>query len=220
MVVKSWLSNFINKLINNIVNTNIEEVSDMRNFDHAFEFTVKNEGGYVNHEYDIGKETYMGISRYYNARWDGWDIIDSQKNKDDFPNNLRHAYGLTESVKDYYEDHYWNNINGDNITNLSVAVKLFDMAVSLGVKKANEYIQESLFALGEDIVADGITGPVTINSLNKILQDRRNIVRIIDMLYAYHTMHYINLALRKPKQKVFIKGWVTRANHKFKLHIR
>ena len=153
---KSWLNNFIKNFLKKFVDTNIEEDKMESNYayNQAFEFTVNNEGGYSNHEKDLGKETYMGISRYYNPQWNGWEIIDNKKQSKTFPNNLRHAPGLIQSVKDYYKLYYWDAINGDDITNLPIAVKIFDMAVFLGVKKTVEYLQECLFVFNGDIKID------------------------------------------------------------------
>jgi len=185
-------------------------------FNLAFDFTVSNEGGYSNHADDLGKETYMGISRYYNPRWDGWNIIDEKRKENDFPKNLSHAVGLTENVKSYYRIHYWEVMNCDKIDIDEISIKLFDMAVSLGTRKAGEYLQECLFVLNGDIVVDGICGKHTVKALNDALSYQGNDKRIEDMLYSYHTIHYINLCLKRPKQRVFIRGWMSRSNRRYR----
>jgi lysozyme family protein len=48
----------------------------MANFETAFKITDKLEGFYANHHFDNGGETYRGVARKHNKRWDGWIIID------------------------------------------------------------------------------------------------------------------------------------------------
>ena len=51
----------------------------MANFDIEFDKLIFTEGGYVNDPDDAGGETYLGISRKHNPKWDGWKKIDSFK---------------------------------------------------------------------------------------------------------------------------------------------
>lgn len=51
----------------------------MATFNDAFKKLVKTEGSYVCDSDDSGGETYRGISRRYNPKWEGWNIIDTYK---------------------------------------------------------------------------------------------------------------------------------------------
>ena len=51
----------------------------MADFHKALKRTAKYEGGYVNDPADAGGETYKGISRRANPKWDGWQLIDAHK---------------------------------------------------------------------------------------------------------------------------------------------
>ena len=41
--------------------------------------TLETEGGYVNDPSDSGGETYCGIARNSNPKWEGWKIVDAHK---------------------------------------------------------------------------------------------------------------------------------------------
>ena len=51
----------------------------MATFEDAYKKVVKVEGSYVCDSDDSGGETYKGISRRYNPKWEGWPIIDNYK---------------------------------------------------------------------------------------------------------------------------------------------
>lgn len=105
----------------------------MANFEEAYLRTCKFEGGYANNPADTGGETYKGISRKNNPKWEGWSIIDSYKKKSNFPKNLDSDTKLQELVKSCYRENYWNPVKGDNIRNQKVANDMYDMAVNAGV---------------------------------------------------------------------------------------
>jgi lysozyme family protein len=106
----------------------------LTSFEIAYKRTKKFEGGYVNDPDDNGGETYNGISRRANPNWAGWKIIDEQKKKPDFPNNLKERkQELDELEKDLYKKNYWDPIWGDRIKDQRVANDMFDTAVNMGV---------------------------------------------------------------------------------------
>ena len=53
----------------------------MADFTKAYALTAAYEGGYVDDPEDAGGETYRGISRRYHPSWQGWQIIDTLKNR-------------------------------------------------------------------------------------------------------------------------------------------
>lgn len=56
----------------------------MADFKKALGLILKNEGGYVFDRDDSGGETYKGIARNMNSKWDGWVIVDIFKKTDRF----------------------------------------------------------------------------------------------------------------------------------------
>ncbi len=53
----------------------------MANFEQAYDKMMEDEGGYVLHEVqgDRGGQTYAGIARKMNPKWEGWQHIDYQE---------------------------------------------------------------------------------------------------------------------------------------------
>lgn len=113
----------------------------MADFNIAYQRTLKFEGGYVNDPKDSGGETYKGISRKNNPKWSGWAIVDSYKNKPNFPKNLNSDTKLQELVKECYRDNYWKPVWGDRIKNQRVADDVYDSGVNLGPAMSIKLLQ-------------------------------------------------------------------------------
>jgi len=102
-------------------------------FDIAYARTADFEGGYDNDPLDTGGETYYGISRKAHPNWDGWKLIDEQKKKSGFPDNLKLIRSqLIASEKKLYKTQYWDKVWGDRIKNQTVANDMYDTAVNMG----------------------------------------------------------------------------------------
>lgn len=84
-----------------------------------------------------------------------------------------------------------------------IAVKTFDMAVNMGEKRAIKLLQR---AAGCD--EDGQIGPVTLASV-KVWDANTLLNRLVHVQREFYTM----LAETKPSNKVFLKGWLARANY-------
>ena len=79
----------------------------MANFNIAFELTSKAEGGYANSKYDVGGETWRGISRVYHPNWQGWQIIDQYKSQyKNFVDYLWKDKQLNQLVFDFYKQNF------------------------------------------------------------------------------------------------------------------
>ena len=97
----------------------------MTNFDIAYSFTAKWEGGYVNHPDDPGGETMKGITKR-TATAHGYN--GPMKSIPD------------ELVKQIYRKSYWDAAGCPNHP-LPVAVALFDAAVNCGVTRAVTWLR-------------------------------------------------------------------------------
>lgn len=157
----------------------------------ALEFTLKWEGGYVDHPSDPGGPTNKGIT---------------QKNY----NAYRIAKGLpTKDVKfiedtemmEIYSETYWKPSEADSMI-LPLAIVHFDTAVLFGVSGAVEFLQEAL-----GITADGIFGPQTESEL-RANNNKETALKIIDGRIAYHHSR----VRQNSSQEIFLEGWVNRAN--------
>jgi len=130
----------------------------MADFIVAYKDTIRNEGGYTNNSKDSGKETYKGISIVHNPHWKGWDIVHSELKKMGLSNtvdihstvlntinkNLEQIEELQSLVKSLYKTKYWDKLNLDNETSQEVANKVFDIAVKMGVKTAENFYKEAM----------------------------------------------------------------------------
>ena len=108
----------------------------MANFNLAFLLIKHSEGGYANDPTDRGGETYVGISRKFWPQWSGWKTIDQYKLKNGFPLNLRDDVELSNLVKKFYKENFWDKIKGDFLNSQKIANLLLDAAVNEGITPA------------------------------------------------------------------------------------
>lgn len=170
-------------------------------FLRAFEYTLQNEGGYVDDPNDSGGKTKFGISMNFlkSSFKNGSIYADIDHNGTINDNDI---YVLNEDhAKQLYFLEFWKKV--EKIPHDVLAIKVFDAAVNIGLAKAIKPLQRLL-----NVKADGIVGPKTIqairtNNVNKILQ------QYIDLLKTY----YYKVAFwNKPKSEKFLKGWLKRAS--------
>ncbi len=129
----------------------------MADFTPAYEAMLEHEGGYVFDKDDPGGETYRGVARKIHSKWDGWTIIDILRTERGFPANLDKSADLQQSVRRFYENNFWDKINGDKIENQEVAASIFDFAVNTGVGTSAGLAQMVVGA-----TTDGVIGPERI----------------------------------------------------------
>lgn len=117
----------------------------MAKFDEEFDKVILVEGGYVNDRDDSGGETYLGISRKNNAKWDGWKKIDAVKKQYGTKNinsRLKKDTSIIKSAKIYYKQHYWDVLELDDIPSQNIAHQLFDTCVNCGKTTAIRIAQQ------------------------------------------------------------------------------
>lgn len=95
-------------------------------FDKAFDFTMKWEGGYVNDPNDPGGETKYGISK---RSYPDIDIKNLTKDR----------------AKILYRQDYWEALNCHK-TPWPINIVLFDFGVNLGVSRAKKYYKTTPIA--------------------------------------------------------------------------
>jgi lysozyme family protein len=189
----------------------------MANFEQAYDIVIGYEGGYVNDPDDFGGETYMGISRRYNPQWEGWNVIDDfkQAHPNDFPEGLELDDDLEYEVGKFYEMNYWDKMLLDDVNSQRIAEELMEIAVNMGVETATTFLQMGLnyFSeneeLFEELDADGIFGPLTLNALqtySKHYDDEP----LLKLLNVFQAVKYMNIVDRHPEQGKFFEGWLKR----------
>ena len=167
----------------------------MAKFELAFEKMIENEGGYKLHkvEGDKGGLTYAGISQVYNPTWEGWKNIDNKSENE-----------LTPMVKTFYNNIFWNPINGEKINSQKIANSLFDFAVNAGVRNAVKILQRII-----GVKDDGIVGPITLRAINKSTKDGEN---MLSHVYTLNKLSYYNAICNHDKTMVkFLFGWTNRS---------
>jgi lysozyme family protein len=176
----------------------------MANFEKCLEKLLLNEGGYVHDPDDSGGETYKGIARNMNQKWQGWPIIDKYKLASNlsFPKILDSDINLQTEIKRFYMGNYWDAIRGTEIVSNDIAFQIFDFAVNAGVKTSIKAAQMCYFGL----VADGIIGVSTLMSLNDVKASSE----FLNRFKLQRIEHYLAICKKKPLQRKFLYSWVNR----------
>lgn len=186
----------------------------MADFKTAYKITMANEGGYANNPADSGGETWKGIARKKHPDWPGWGIIDHYKNKikSGFPESLKDAPGLQESVEMFYKVGFWDYLKLDQVNNQKIANELFDTSVNMGQGIAALFLQRSLNISNRngkdygDIQLDGNIGPATISTLNSHPRQEQ----VLKLLNTLQGAKYIAICEANPSQEIFLTSWLSR----------
>lgn len=172
----------------------------MADFAAAFALTMKAEGGYVNDPQDPGGETYKGVARKMNSKWDGWTLIDMAKKEKNFPANLDSNAALQDKIKSFYEINYWDKTRCDEIKDQGVAASIFDFSVNSGPIASSKVVQ---FIVGTE--PDGVIGDVTLGKINSY--DPHTFLA----LFALGKIsRYLHICEGRQESKKFFYGWVKR----------
>lgn len=164
----------------------------MADFKPAFEKMIKHEGGFILHEVsgDRGGKTYAGIAHNFHPDWEGWVAL---ANNPDDPK-------ITQMVKDFYKENYWDKVKGDDIAEQSVAESIFDFAVNAGVRTASKIAQVVV-----DATPDGIVGNITLQNINQV-----NPELFVSNYALAKIARYARIVTRNDSQRKFLLGWINR----------
>ena len=181
----------------------------MAKFSIAFDYMMKQEGGYCLHEVkgDRGGQTFAGIARNFHPNWEGWPLLDTRSGltftKSRFGPLL--TGGINEArvkryVAEFYILHFWQKVRGDAITSQIAANAIFSFAVNAGPLTAIKVTQAVL-----GVAQDGDLGPKTLANL-EALEEERFVVS-----FAFGKIkRYAQIVKRNPTQAKFMPGWVNR----------
>lgn len=172
---------------------------------------LRREGFYVHHKNDRGGETYCGIARTYWPNWIGWEVVDAYKRK--IGRALRRNERIEDPllplyILDFYREHFWKPIYGDDLVNDSLVDLLFDSHVLLG-KRAIKYLQIAINEVGGEprIRVDWALGPKTLARLHQL-----NGEQVFNRLKALRRARHQWVAANVPGQDDFIDGWLARVD--------
>jgi lysozyme family protein len=178
----------------------------MADFKQAIPIILAHEGGakYSNIPGDKGGPTKWGITQETLSRWRCRNV---------FPKDVR---TLTEKeARAIYRAYYWTLCRCEDIRDQTVATKVFDIAVNLGVHRrgidAAELLQRAVnyCAPSNKISVDGVIGSRTIQLVNLCRPDC-----LLDALCMEQRNYYLELIAANPSQEKFRKGWLRRAEWK------
>ena len=166
--------------------------SDNDVFDLALTFTLRWEGGYVNHPSDPGGATNKGvIQATYNE----------YRDRKRLPRQSVRSITDAE-VHEIYHLMYWTSSLCE-IMPPKLAVAMFDTAVNFGVGGAVMFLQDLLA-----VQIDGRFGPLTKEAYDRHPDKERLAFALVDARIQYRHLR----VSQKPSQKVFLAGWLNRDN--------
>lgn len=147
-------------------------------------FTLKYEGGYVNHPKDPGGPTNFGITQNVLAGWRGRPVSST-----DVKNMTKKEAG------DIYRANYWRAVRGDDLP-AGVDLVVWDYGVNSGPARGVKALQNAL-----GVKADGFIGAATLDAAAKA-----DPVTLIKTIIAQRQKFVRGLST----YKTFGKGWEAR----------
>lgn len=164
---------------------------------------IAREGGYSNHPADRGGPTNWGITQAV-ARDNG------------FVGDMRALPRATAVA--IYRRIYWDQPGYAFVAEMapSVAVRLFDTAVNMGVGTATGFLQRALNALNRnqrdypDLTLDRAIGARTLGALRafRALRGKAGEAVLLKAIEAMQGERYIALAEDRPANEAFLYGWL------------
>lgn len=177
----------------------------MADFDKAVTYVLGNEGGFVDNENDSGGVTNFGISLRF-LRAVSRDNLARYGVHEPVTHEAIRDMSLAQA-KEIYKGEFWEHARFSEIQSQRVASYIFDMAVNHGTAQAIKLVQRaiwSLYGVRNCIKDDGVLGPKTLDEINW----RGN--SMLPVIMAVRAGYYMLLAEKRPKDKVFLEGWLNR----------
>lgn len=182
-------------------------------FERVYAYTKKFEGGYANNPNDRGGETFRGIARKIWPSWSGWSRIDTAKKTVGKTPSAINSFFATDAdmanmVESFYRDNFWRPVERLNLPE-RVAEKMFDVSVNCGLSAAVKILQRALNAIdpSSKLVVDGKYGRLSAAAVEKVNNEQKILTEVVKQQRAY----YQGIIDRDASQKVFEKGWFSRA---------
>jgi lysozyme family protein len=159
----------------------------LSNWPAALALVLKSEGGFVNHKFDPGGMTNLGVTRNVWRDWVKRDVDEAEMRS------------LTpELVTPLYKARYWDACKCDDLPR-GVDYCVFDAAVNMGSGRAAKLLQAAL-----GVTADGAIGRATIAAATAA-----DPVELLEAFSLGKEAFYQSL----PTFATFGKGWLNRVAH-------
>ncbi|BAU42922.1 glycosyl hydrolase 108 family protein [Leptolyngbya sp. O-77] len=165
-------------------------------FQEALRFTLRWEGGYVNHPADRGGETNCGITTAtYRAYRQGKGLP------------VQSVQWISEAeVREIYERLYWQPARC-GMMQRPLAIAHFDTAVSFGVGGATMFLQDLL-----GLRVDRVFGPVTQRAIAQAAH-----LDLAQRLCQARIDYRYRRVTRDPSQRILLQRWLNRDNDLLRL---
>jgi len=148
---------------------------DKTTYNIAFNFLLENEGGFSFHASDSGGPTKYGITQTY-LRQVQWQVGPTSNGiltlfnigkNDDINEQTIKNIKLRQADQFYYQ-FWWCRYGFDQLTDEKIAIKVFDMSVNIGPKRAIQILQSTINRhVKRGVLTDGKIGPETVKALRK-----------------------------------------------------
>ena len=159
----------------------------LSNFPAALALVLQSEGGFVNHKFDPGGMTNLGVTRNVWRDWVKRDVDEAEMRS------------LTpELVTPLYKARYWDACKCDDLPR-GVDYAVFDSAVNMGPGRAAKLLQAAL-----GVTADGAIGRATIAAATAA-----DPAELLEAFSLGKEAFYQSL----PTFATFGKGWLNRVAH-------
>jgi len=152
-------------------------------FKKCMPIILRNEGGYVWNINDPGGETNFGIAKKF------------------YPDEDIKNMTIQRATYLYYRD-YWTPMNLKGLKNEELILQVFDFGINAGIRWSIRLLQRLV-----GVTDDGIIGPITTKEVNDYGPE------IVDKFKKRRKIFYMNLAAKKPKLEVFLRGWLRRVDN-------
>lgn len=166
----------------------------MADFDLAFEVVLQHEGTTLYSNPKTGEYSKFGITAGF------WGDLSPFG-----PPTASMISDLTpDSAKDIYRA-FWDKHPFGSLTEQTVASKLFDASVNMGIVRAVKLFQRAIkrFVV---IEADGILGPLTVEAANALDPGE-----LLEAMKDWQENFYRNLAAARPEHAGDLAAWLKRA---------
>ena len=182
-----------------------------RDFSDAHAFTAKWEGGLSDHPADRGGITAYGASIEFvkdiAATPTGRDILNSIDVPTPITRDVIRSLRPGQ-VTTMFRHKFWDALKLDELPYRQAAM-LYDAAVNHGPAQAVKLSQRGYnrcIAHGVKLTVDGLLGPLTRKAL------QIDTAKVVQAVIQARRDFYQSIVASKPDQRVFLKGWLNRAN--------
>lgn len=165
-------------------------------FETCLKFTLKHEGGFVNHPKDRGGPTKFGITK---KTLEMYRDVSGLTDQDMY--NLQY-----DEAAAIYLNEYWRPLRA-NLFSPRLALFLFDQSVNRGTVSVVKQLQRAVNdGLGRNLEVDGVVGPKTISAVTYMPGENE----LLRNLLRGSVNFYVDLVKRDPSQLAFLRGWLNR----------